>query len=581
MENNMGRPASKIVCCGNALAWRRILSSLDRYQSILTLIVPMLVYAALVSWNAYKMRDQINPDAVCYIRNALYIAEGRFADSVSGYWSPLISWCMAPLLYFGMDGLHAARIVLAIWGGVFMAASHALVRCFTKCNAWMQMAAMLLIAIPTVRAAIYVITPDLMLFALLMLYSAVTVSPKLFERKRLQVLAGLLAGLAYLAKSYALPFFLAHYTFVIALHWWNRREQTTIRRAVLPWAAGLLGFAIVSGPWIGVLSCKYEKPTFSTAARNNRSMVGPRKNPDSRQFGMCDIEPGRIYICETHQVSYKDADWSPFESWAYAKLQIMLAVSHSGKMIAAIRNFDMLGISFLALIFLPLVLCGPGTRRPWFKSVWMLATVLIYCSGFTMVYYESRYIEGFLRPLCCIYCLGVLVSVFVDYATKVRVPRWSVLLVALLVIASFARNVQVRDVAYLNACTSEDGTLVRKLAHELRAAGLRGPFATDELHRTFGAYLALHMNEPYHGSPIEADIWENQSCSPAAMSVLEIEAALQDHGVQSFLIHSDWPLRREFHERTWWKIKAEVPCGSGALYLYECPAKTIPDSTAS
>ena len=54
----------------------------------------MLIYAAIVSWKAYEMRDQINTDGVAYIRHAQYLSEGRFAQSVSGYWSPLLSWCM-------------------------------------------------------------------------------------------------------------------------------------------------------------------------------------------------------------------------------------------------------------------------------------------------------------------------------------------------------------------------------------------------------------------------------------------------------------------------------------------------------
>ena len=94
-------------------ALQRLLTIARHHQSILTVSVVLSIYVALVSWQAYKMRDQINPDAISYIRNAQYLTEARFADSVSGLRSPLISWCMAPLLYFGLDGLYSARVVLA------------------------------------------------------------------------------------------------------------------------------------------------------------------------------------------------------------------------------------------------------------------------------------------------------------------------------------------------------------------------------------------------------------------------------------------------------------------------------------
>ncbi len=87
---------------------------LPRRHAIASLIVPLLIYVVLASWQSYQMRDDFNPDAVSYIRDAQHIAQGRFGDSVSGYWSPLISWCIAPWIYMGADALYAARAVLAV-----------------------------------------------------------------------------------------------------------------------------------------------------------------------------------------------------------------------------------------------------------------------------------------------------------------------------------------------------------------------------------------------------------------------------------------------------------------------------------
>ncbi len=558
-----------------ALALRRLSAIPEQYQAILTLLVPLMIYVVLVSWRAYTMRDQINPDAVSYIRNAQYLAEGRFADSVSGYWSPLISWCMAPFLYFGLDGLYTARIVLAIWGGVFVLASSVFVQRFVRCSVWLRLAALSLIAISTVRAATYVITPDLILFTVLMGYFALVVSPKLLEQKRLQVLSGLLAGIAYLAKSYGLPFFLAHFTFIVALQWWVRRSSTSLRRTFFAWGTGVLAFLVVTAPWIGLLSWKYGSPTFSTVARHAHTLSGPAHIADHVSIhGMYDLAPGRIYVNETPELRSSHLHWSPLQKWNYATHQIKLTASNTKGILAEIRSFDVLGFSLPALLLIPIVMAKHGSPVEWFRSVWVLATVLIYSSGFALVYYIPRYIEHLLWPICCIYCLGFFVPLFARLAAKGSLPRWSTLLVSALVVASFAERVRNRDLEYLMDDTVPRGAFYRTVAQELRSAGFTGPFAADELHRYLGAYVAFHLNEPFLGNPLEKTESEIRAGTPIEMTVPEIEATLKEYGAQSFLIHSDSAFVDLFREKTSWQLKQEIPYDPGTLYVYVCPRPT-------
>src|SRR4051812_44060233 len=82
------------------------------------LAAPLLMYSVLAGSVLPRQLDRMNPDAVAYVRRALYLSQGDFKSSVSGYWSPMISWSIAPLLKMGVDGLHAARFVLFGWGMV-------------------------------------------------------------------------------------------------------------------------------------------------------------------------------------------------------------------------------------------------------------------------------------------------------------------------------------------------------------------------------------------------------------------------------------------------------------------------------
>ena len=62
-----------------------------------------------------------NADFVGYATIAHRLLE-RPADIRHGYWSPLYSWCMAPLIYVGMDDLTAGRLVLVAGGAIYLLA---------------------------------------------------------------------------------------------------------------------------------------------------------------------------------------------------------------------------------------------------------------------------------------------------------------------------------------------------------------------------------------------------------------------------------------------------------------------------
>ena len=56
-------------------------------------------------------RYQINPDALSYISIAQHYRDGFWGDAINAYWSPLYSWLLLPLLFFGLEPLLAAKIV--------------------------------------------------------------------------------------------------------------------------------------------------------------------------------------------------------------------------------------------------------------------------------------------------------------------------------------------------------------------------------------------------------------------------------------------------------------------------------------
>src|SRR5262249_6329033 len=84
------------------------------------LAVVFLVQIVLAVKIAWLNRDQINPDAVAYIRIAQYYLSGQTDLMISGYWGPLLSWLIIPWLLVFDDSLLAAHAAMAVSAVVFL-----------------------------------------------------------------------------------------------------------------------------------------------------------------------------------------------------------------------------------------------------------------------------------------------------------------------------------------------------------------------------------------------------------------------------------------------------------------------------
>src|SRR5258706_11520657 len=219
-------------------------------RNLLYFGLPLLVYISTVIPLALASRDRINPDAVAYIRRALYISRGDFYHSLSGYWSPLISWCIAPLIKPTVYPLHAARFICCAWGAIWLIAAGIFFDRFTTIHRFWKICVLTISAIYIAEIAARQITPDVMLAACLLLYLSITLSPNFLRRPSLQFLARVVGGFAYLAKAYALPFVLVHLPLTILIRTWLDHETGTTRpKILLPLARALLGIVIFSLPW--------------------------------------------------------------------------------------------------------------------------------------------------------------------------------------------------------------------------------------------------------------------------------------------------------------------------------------------
>jgi hypothetical protein len=483
----------------------------ERRRALLTLGLPLAVFAVRVAHAGWAQRDGINPDAVAYLRNALYWTQGRFADAISGYWSPMFSWGAVPGILLGFDALHAARLAVAAWGAALVVLCWLLMRRLVELPVWLETIAMLLVADATLMWATTAF-PDVILAAGLAAFAVVLWSRRFLERRRLQVLAGACGAVAFLGKAYGFPFFLLWCPLSIA---WRAGDR---RRALAAWGFAMLGFAIVAGPWIGALSLKYGRPTYGLAGGINRAVVGPAP-VDARQWWT--PVPGRVTLWETPE-AIDWGRWSPFDSAAAMRHQVAYSWRIAKEVIASLARFDLLGLSVGLTLLAPFLAAALGRGEQARRLGWIAGTVVLYAAPFVLVYFTYRYTAPLLRPLCLFACLQAA------WTLSRRTAAIPAALLLLGVIVSFAAHANVpyrphlveeEGVTPFNDITV-DGAPHRKVAAELRKLGAGGPIASNLYWG--GMYVAYFADAPFVGMP-GADA--SEPC----------DAQLRAHGVRTFL----------------------------------------------
>jgi hypothetical protein len=551
---------------------------------VATLATTLAFYAIVTCLGAVARRDEINPDGIAYIRNAIYLAEGRWRDSVSGYWSPLLSWGLAPLMYFGHDGLYALRAVLGVWGAVLVIGVWVFLgRCTAVAFPW-NVVVLMLVVLAAADWATSMSTPDVLLGALLLWYFVFTATPDVLSSRRAQILAGAVGGLAYLAKAYAFPFFLAHYSLTVLLYFALRRQETRAGDALVAWATGLITFALIAGPWVGVLSSKYGRFTFSIVAAHAHNLVGPPEveKRDDVLYRAQTVSPGRITVWETPEnLSFKD--WSPFASFALFKHQVKVMKRNCERVVRAIGDFDLFAlVPGLLFLMLPIRLaaCRRGTVEgagP-YPAAWSLMTIIVYAGGFLPIYFEARYIEPVLWPICCILVFGIL-SEFGHLLAHEEVRRsltFEVPLLSALCALSFAgyrTGIAHSAIDTVVRTGMRPASLYhspyRECGSKLAALGCGGPVAACRGSWHAGLYVSYHASLPFLG--------EIRGSSPAA-----VEESLEQSGARVFLAHAKWPLLEDFVSHTKWRRVVTIDDGGeDAISIFVAPETEVRSPNAA
>ena len=465
------------------------------------LLPALALYLAVAVPVALANADRLNPDGVCYLRLAQYLAAGDWWNGASLYWSPALPFSVAPLVALGWDALDAARVVLIAWGGALIAAAGWFLREWIPLSRPWRAAWLALLALPAAGFQIFVIAPDVPLSAILL--GSFAALHRAARSGRGWILAGALGGIAFLAKAYALPFVILH---LPATVWWLHRRapggRTWSRGRAL--AAALAAFLVPVAAWTAVLSAKNGAFTVGKSGAINHAVAGPpdvvRHHPVV--FGV--PEAPHVSVWENpERLPYRF--WSPFDSKEYAQHQVRMAGVNAREILRTAAEFDGVelpgaggwraGLLPLLALALPLaarrIAAGEtqNALRTFFP--WLAGTVLLYGGGYLLVAYEPRYVRSLFLPLLLAAAAGV--------AAATANPRWR--------LGIFAALAATLAWAWIPATTrslrSPSALWLREVTEELRRRGFEGRFATTSWYH--GVAVAFLSGQPHVGFPPDAD----------------------------------------------------------------------------
>jgi hypothetical protein len=475
------------------------------------LVVILLIYAVVVVWMIPDTRWQMNPDGISYILVARRLLAGDWRGAVNAHWSPLFSWMLVPLLASGVEALLACKLLTYLIGAAAIASMWFLAPIFSD-RSETRVLITIAFAASVLRWASALITPDLLFLTILLLYLRLLLKS---ENPGLETTigAGLMGGLAYLAKSYGLPFFLMHFSIVHAIRWRYANTQVKRREVGRQFIAGIAAFLLIALPWIAIIGIKYRGLTVGSAGMYSWRVSGPLVHgehpvhtqgllppPDAAALSVWD-DPSRLQF----------PPW-PVRASSAAYLA-RLILHNAARVVGIIGRFSPLALPLLASVIGGL-LRKRGTPDQRRVVGWALVTGGVFASGFLPLLLEERY-------LWILHALLLLISAaFLDWVVRQSAmsPAMARTIVVIAIVSFVVRPM-------LPQRATLQGLVALRQAEDIasRRVNLRGRRMASDRRWEETLYLNYYVGARYFGTP-----------KPQA-NVLEIRRELDRNRIDFFI----------------------------------------------
>lgn len=367
------------------------------------------------------------PDTFNYLLITEQLNNGEFRAALSTHWSIGIAILIAPFMALGIDGVLAFKIVQVIIGyftlTLFLRIISFSIYSFStfrhtperrKNNHTFLSILAFIIALPLVISMTLELTADLLLTTLLLWYFYLLISSINRDRHRTNYAwkCGLVAGLAYWSKAYALPFFVVHFIgwhivlWCINYFFYKKNKHNTnveqeghfksnhhLRSSVIlkNVLIGTVVFTLICLPCVLALSSKFDEPTIGMSGKYNFALISPHRQHDQLTKNEL-INPNTRF---TDYWAYEEPalfvqSWSPFASLADVQYYVRFLVSN----VVRFCYFDYARYVVLLLVFGLAGLWYIKARIDWKAGLFIgltIFTALAFTSGYFLVLVRERY----------------------------------------------------------------------------------------------------------------------------------------------------------------------------------------------
>jgi len=333
------------------------------------------------------------------------------------------------------------------------------------------------------------------------------------------IIAGLLGGIAYLAKSYNFYFFLLHFTFFVLLYWYGASKGRQRKVLLINGLSGLLVFLLIISCWIGLLTNKYNKLTVSTAGEYNFSFIrpgSPGQMVDTE--GLMAPPNNTAFSAWEDPASIKKITWNPFQSISDFKYLLKNTAKNIAIYLSYIgRNH----IIFFTIIYFVVMLAKFSIKNTE-KTLCLFLTTLLHPIGYLILLAEDRY-------FWFDYILYYILSAYL--LEKISSKGWFTHIQNKLLYAIVISYIAILPFIYINGAGGSIDHF-RKIYTISKSLNIFGEFKNSNIASQVedwsdDLYLSYYLNSRYYGK-IRESITDEQ-----------LKKEFTDYNIQYFFVHGE------------------------------------------
>lgn len=347
---------------------------LHRYHLLFASAFYLILFFVLLPLHQYIF----DVDGTGYSTVAKHLATGNFERAVNGFWSPLHSWLVAPLVNTGINIQLLFFYSNAVISLIIIFLMSRLCIVFSIADEWIT-AILFILVILLLQFSFHELAADILVLPFILGWLLLVLRKDFYTNEKIHIWCGVLVGFGFFAKTYVLPFLGFIHLILLVQHFYFKK-QSTLKLFLF----FLIPLLVICVPWIATISNKYGYFTIGNSSRLNLSWFLRGMTNENAFF---------------HAPEYADS-YSWWEDPSYYKGEVVNLFTSSNYFLKQIKVFLHNCIVFVKLLFnisffAPFIIAGIfGIAIKEKDTIYRKLSIflIIFPAGYLLTFVDSRYL---------------------------------------------------------------------------------------------------------------------------------------------------------------------------------------------